>query len=64
MKLPMVLALLGACVGLCHAVLPQMNNVHTKFQYKLSFKGPHMMDSSGNLPFWTHGGSKNVLCRL
>lgn len=31
---------------------------HVKFQYKHSFKGPHLVNKEGNIPFWTHGGSK------
>ena len=31
---------------------------HVKFQYKHSFKGPHLVNKEGTIPFWTHGGSK------
>ena len=31
---------------------------HVKFEYKYSFKGPHLMNKEGSIPFWTHGGSK------
>ncbi|XP_068711687.1 protein ERGIC-53-like [Montipora foliosa] len=30
---------------------------HVKFQYKHSFKGPHLVNKEGTIPFWTHGGS-------
>lgn len=34
---------------------------HVKFQYKHSFKGPHLVNKEGSIPFWTHGGSKCLL---
>lgn len=32
---------------------------HSRFEYKLSFKGPHLTNKQGNVPFWTHYGSKS-----
>jgi mannose-binding lectin 1 len=32
-----------------------------KFEYKLSFKGPHLAFKDGTVPFWTFGGSKVLL---
>ena len=29
-----------------------------RFEYKLSFKGPHLAFKDGTVPFWTHGGSE------
>ena len=29
-----------------------------RFEYKLSFKGPHLVQGDGVVPFWQHGGSK------
>jgi mannose-binding lectin 1 len=29
-----------------------------RFEYKLSFKGPHLAFKDGTVPFWTFGGSK------
>lgn len=29
-----------------------------RFEYKFSFKGPHLINKSGQVPFWTVGGSK------
>lgn len=31
---------------------------HRRFEYKYSFKGPHLVQSNGSVPFWTHAGSK------
>lgn len=28
-----------------------------RFEYKLSFKGPHLVFKDGTVPFWEHGGS-------
>ncbi len=39
-------------------VLPQLYQVHSKFQYKQTFKGPHLINSNGRIPFWEYGGSK------
>ncbi|XP_064388414.1 protein ERGIC-53-like [Halichondria panicea] len=37
--------------------LPQLYQIHSKFQYKHTFKGPHLTNSKGHIPFWEHGGS-------
>lgn len=29
---------------------------HKRFEYKLSFKGPHLVQKDGTIPFWEHGG--------
>ncbi len=29
-----------------------------RFEYKLSFKGPHLSFKDGTVPFWRFGGSK------
>lgn len=29
-----------------------------RFEYKLSFKGPHLVFKDGTIPFWEHSGSK------
>lgn len=29
-----------------------------RFEYKLSFKGPHLAFKDGTVPFWSFGGSK------
>lgn len=29
-----------------------------RFEYKLSFKGPHLSFKDGSVPFWSFGGSK------
>lgn len=31
---------------------------HRRFEYKYSFKGPHLSQADGNIPFWVHSGSK------
>lgn len=31
---------------------------HRRFEYKYSFKGPHLAQSDGSIPFWIHSGSK------
>jgi len=33
------------------------SSVHRKFEYKLSFKGPHLVQKDGTIPFWEHFGS-------
>ncbi|XP_068190701.1 protein ERGIC-53 [Antennarius striatus] len=30
---------------------------HRRFEYKYSFKGPHLSQSDGNIPFWVHTGN-------
>ena len=29
-----------------------------RFEYKLSFKGPHLAFKDGTVPFWSFGGSR------
>lgn len=43
--------------GSCAAVLPVLTHVHSKFEYQSSFKGPYLVNSKGDVPFWNHGGS-------
>lgn len=31
---------------------------HRRFEYKYSFKGPHLSQPDGGIPFWIHSGSK------
>lgn len=47
-------------VGACTAMLPQLYSVLPKFEYKYSFKGPYLVNSKGQIPFWTHGGSERA----
>ncbi|XP_074546441.1 protein ERGIC-53 [Halichoeres trimaculatus] len=30
---------------------------HRRFEYKYSFKGPHLSQSDGSIPFWVHSGN-------
>uniref|UniRef100_A0A8C1ZEL2 Lectin, mannose-binding, 1 n=1 Tax=Cyprinus carpio TaxID=7962 RepID=A0A8C1ZEL2_CYPCA len=30
---------------------------HRRFEYKFSFKGPHLTQSDGRIPFWIHSGN-------
>ena len=32
-----------------------------RFEYKFSFKGPHLVSKLGEVPFWTVGGSKYIV---
>merc|ERR1712002_141017 len=32
------------------------NSPQRRFEYKWSFKGPHLVQSDGSIPFWEHGG--------
>lgn len=63
----MELRILVGCVlllaGSCAAMLPVLTHVHSKFEYKYSFKGPYLVNSQGNVPYWNHGGSED-LCAL
>lgn len=36
---------------------------HRRFEYKYSFKGPHLVQNDGTVPFWAHAGSKQGLER-
>ena len=51
------LVILLTVVNCAVGMLPQMTHVHQKFEFKYSFKGPYLIDSKGNVPFWSYGGS-------
>ncbi|KAK6494384.1 protein ERGIC-53-like [Huso huso] len=39
-------------------VAPGSNDApHRRFEYKYSFKGPHLSQSDGTIPFWLHNGN-------
>ena len=42
------------------AINPQLVK---RFEYKLSFKGPHLAFKDGTVPFWAFGGSKSYFIR-
>ncbi len=45
-------------VSVAIASLPQLHQVHSKFEFKHSFKSPYLVNSKGEIPFLSHGGSK------
>uniref|UniRef100_A0A8D3A024 Lectin, mannose-binding, 1 n=1 Tax=Scophthalmus maximus TaxID=52904 RepID=A0A8D3A024_SCOMX len=36
---------------------PSAETPHRRFEYKYSFKGPHLSQSDGSVPFWIHTGN-------
>uniref|UniRef100_A0A672SCQ5 Protein ERGIC-53-like n=1 Tax=Sinocyclocheilus grahami TaxID=75366 RepID=A0A672SCQ5_SINGR len=38
-------------------VLRGSDSPHRRFEYKYSFKGPHLTQSDGSIPFWIHTGN-------
>lgn len=50
--------------GSCAALLPTLTHVHSKFEYRSSFKGPYLVNSKGDVPFWNHGGSEPLQLKL
>ncbi len=44
--------------GLLAIVQASNGRRHTRFEYKFSFKGPHLVNKQGNVPFWKHYGSE------
>ena len=52
--------LLLVLAGSSDAVLPALTHIHSKFDYKHSFKGPYLTTSQGDVPFWRHGGSETI----
>ena len=51
--LPVVVQLLIAVIQFASTTSP-----HKRFEYKVSFKGPHLVQRDGTIPFWEHGGRK------
>jgi len=42
---------------ICFTVILAEEGRHSRFEYKLSFKGPHLVNKQGAVPFWNHYGS-------
>ena len=56
----LVLLLICSLV-LCDSPLP----LHRRFEYKYSFKGPHIVQKDNSIPFWEYSGSKwQGICEL
>lgn len=55
-----ILILCSSIVMLSAYIDPSITNPQLlkRFEYKLSFKGPHLAFKDGTVPFWTHGGSE------
>jgi len=47
------LLLLFSLVLLAHSA-----NLKPRFEYKFSFKGPHLVQTDKSIPFWEYGGGK------
>ena len=54
-KYSLLLILILSQHELLNALVPA--NMLKRFEYKLSFKGPHLVFKDGTIPFWTHSGS-------
>lgn len=39
-------------------VLTNGAQLKPRFEYKYSFKGPHLVQSNKSIPFWDYGGGK------
>ena len=48
-------------LGLLPLVFGQGSQRHLRFEYKHSFKGPHLVTKQGNVPFWKHFGSEYLV---
>lgn len=51
-------------LGLLPLVFGQAGQRHLRFEYKHSFKGPHLVTKQGNVPFWKHFGSEYLYIRV
>jgi len=55
--LPLLVIIFVCWVGLLPASLGQsFTGAHRRFEYKLSFKGPNLVQRDGTIPFWEHFG--------
>ncbi|XP_028658327.1 protein ERGIC-53 [Erpetoichthys calabaricus] len=53
-----LLIILSVCSQICaDAVSSSSDTPHRRFEYKYSFKGPHLSQSDGSIPFWIHTGN-------
>ena len=57
---PLVLSIFSSIVVISAYTDPSATNdqLVKRFEYKLSFKGPHLSFKDGTVPFWTYGGSE------
>jgi len=51
-----VLTVFFSVLALC-CLADTQSSFRRKFEYKLSFKGPHLVQRDGTIPFWEHFGS-------
>ena len=51
------LFLVSLLVNVSHGFISAFPDLLKRFEYKLSFKGPHLVFKDGTVPFWEHGGS-------
>jgi mannose-binding lectin 1 len=49
------LVLIFNLISLLTAFVP--HDIQRRFEYKLSFKGPHLVFKDGTIPFWEHSGA-------
>ncbi|XP_078717982.1 protein ERGIC-53-like [Lampetra fluviatilis] len=55
-RLALVLPILGV-LGVFAGLGVRAREPRLRFEYKLSFKGPHLVLADGAVPFWSHAGS-------
>ena len=64
-KLLTMLSYVNVCCAASFVVLVLFASTsaltHRRFEYKHSFKGPHLVQRDGTIPFWEHGGRKYFL---
>ena len=51
----LLLVFLVALTSMTRAFVP--HNIQRRFEYKLSFKGPHLVFKDGTIPFWEYSGN-------
>lgn len=57
--IPIILIIYYSIINIYGSTDPSITNPQLvkRFEYKLSFKGPHLAFKDGTVPFWTFGGS-------
>ena len=54
-KITSIIVSILVVISFVSAFVP--HDIQKRFEYKLSFKGPHLVFKDGTIPFWEHSGA-------
>lgn len=61
MRIVQLLLLLAAGLLEARGTLPVLEGLHQRFEFQYSFKPPFVANDKGQIPFWEHGGGRDII---